>query len=301
MKDCIIFDTHSDTMSELLNRGARLSENDMHIDMKRLSEYKSYTQVFAAFIDPEYKDCAMERACEIIDNFYRETAENGITVCKSYTDWKNAKTSVKAFLSLEGGEPIETLGDVDKLYKMGVRMIALTWNYKNKIACGVCEKEDTGLSQFGKSVIREMNRLGIIPDVSHLSPKSFWDVAEVSKRPIIASHSCSKAVHDHIRNLTDEQFCKIRDMRGVVGINFYPDFLGGDIADIARHIDRFMSLGGEDNIGLGSDFDGVERLPDGIGGVQDMDKIIKSLPYGTEVREKIAYRNFMRLFKEYDC
>ena len=108
-------------------------------------------------------------------------------------------------------------------------------------------------------------------------------------------------MHDHIRNLTDEQFVKIKEMRGVVGINFYPEFLGEDISDIARHIDRFLSLGGEDNIGLGSDFDGVERLPCGICGVQDMDKVIKSLPYETDLREKIAYRNFLRLFKEYNC
>lgn len=301
MKDYIIFDTHSDTMSELLNRGERLAENNMQIDMKRLSEYKSYTQVFAAFIDPEYKDNAMERAREIIDNFYRETKENGISVCKNYSDWENANTPVKAFLSLEGGEPIKTLDDLETLYNLGVRMIALTWNFKNQLACGVCVNEDTGLTEFGKKVVRKMNCMGIIPDVSHLSPKSFWDVAQISNRPIIASHSCSEAVHDHIRNLTDEQFVKIKEMRGVVGINFYPEFLGEDISDIARHIDRFLSLGGEDNIGLGSDFDGVERLPRGICGVQDMDKVIKSLPYETDLREKIAYRNFLRLFKEYNC
>ena len=301
MKDFIIFDTHSDTMSELLNQNKRLSENDMHIDMKRLSEYKSYTQVFAAFIDPEYKDCAMERAEQVIGCFYRETEANGITVCKSYSDWERAKAPVKAFLSLEGGEPIGSIEDLHKLYGLGVRMIALTWNFRNRLACGVCEEEDTGLTDFGRSIVREMDRLGIILDVSHLSPKSFWDAAEIWDKPLCASHSCSKTVHDHVRNLTDEQFLKIKESRGVVGINFYPDFLGGDIGDIKRHIDRFLQLGGEDNIGLGSDFDGVERLPAGVNGVQDMDKVIMSLPYETKLREKIAYRNFLRLFKEYDC
>lgn len=301
MSDCIIFDAHCDTISELLNQNKRLCKNDMHIDMERLSNYRSYTQVFAAFIDPVYKEIAMQRAEEIINNFYRETKENNITVCKSFSDWENAKTPVKAFLSLEGGDPIESIEDLHKLYRLGVRMIAPTWNFSSKIACGICEKTDTGLSEFGKATVAEMNRLGIIIDVSHLSPKSFEDIAKISRKPLCASHSCSKSLNGHIRNLTDEQFLKIKESDGVVGINFYPRFLGEDMSDIVHHINHFLSLGGEDNIGLGSDFDGVERLPCGIAGVQDMEKIIKSLPYSTEIREKIAFRSFIRLIKAYSC
>lgn len=297
----IIFDAHCDTISELLNRNKSLKENDMHIDAKRLSAYESYTQVFAAFIDPEYKDCAMERAKAIIAKFYDEMQENGITVCKNFTDRQNAKTPVKAFLSLEGGEPIESISDLHELYDLGVRMIAPTWNFKNKIACGVCEEQDTGLTEFGKSVIAEMNRLGIILDVSHLSPKSFYDAAEISEKPLCASHSCAKALNGHKRNLTDEQFSIIKKSGGVVGVNFYPLFAGDDISDIVHHIDYFISLGGEDNIGLGSDFDGVECLPTGLNGVQDMEKLIKMLPYSTEIREKIAYKNFIRLIEVHNC
>lgn len=296
-----IFDAHADTISELINRGKGLLENDLHIDTKRLLAYASYTQVFAAFIAPEYKENAMQRALEIINRFYEETEDKRVTVCKSYADWENAKTPVKAFLSLEGGEPIKQLSDVQKLYELGIRMIAPTWNFKNDIACGVMENEDTGLTTFGKAVICEMNRLGIIIDASHLSEKSFWDVYKITKRPICASHSNSKSVKNHPRNLTDEQFLAIVKTRGCVGINFYPPFLGDDISDIVRHTDRFLSLGGEDNIGLGSDFDGVDCLPCGISGVGDMEKIIKLLPYSTEIREKIAFRNFLRVVKEHNC
>ncbi|MBQ7985736.1 MAG: membrane dipeptidase, partial [Clostridia bacterium] len=227
--------------------------------------------------------------------------KNKITICKSYDEIINNKDRVKAILSLEGGEPIETLSDLDYIKSRGVLMVAPTWNYKNQLGCGVLEKEDTGLTEFGKKAVRRMNDLGILIDVSHLSEKSFWDVTEISTKPICASHSDSKAVKDNPRNLTDAQFCKIRDMNGCVGINFYPPFLGDDIKCVIDHIDRFLSLGGEDNIGIGSDFDGVDRLPDGISGCQDMEKVIKMLPYSEKIRKKIAFENFLRVLSAQNC
>lgn len=296
-----IFDGHCDTISELLDQGKQLSENDLHIDMTRLLKYDSYTQIFAAFIAPEYANCAMERAENIINKFYSEMQINNITICKNYDDWENAKTAYKAFLSLEGGEPIRSISDLHKLHKMGVSMIALTWNYKNCLACGIMEEYDTGLTSLGRDVVKEMNRLGIIIDVSHLSEKSFWDVCSISKMPVCASHSNLRSVKNHPRNLTDEQFVQIIKTGGVAGVNFYPPFLGDDVKDIARHIDRFLALGGEDNIGLGSDFDGVDCLPQGVSGVHDMGHIIKMLPYTTKIREKIAFRNFLRVIKAHNC
>lgn len=296
-----LFDAHADTISELINQGKNFKSNDLHIDAKRLAEYTSYTQIFAAFIAPEFKDCAMGRAKSIIKKFYDEAEKNNLTVCKSFQDWENAKTKLKVFLSLEGGEPIKSLADLHHLYKLGVRMIALTWNFKNDIACGVLEETDTGLTEFGKTVICEMNKLGIIIDISHLSEKSFWDVCKNSKKPVCASHSNLKSVKDNPRNLTDEQFAEIIKCKGVIGINFYPPFFGDDISEIVRHTDKCIALGGEDNVGLGSDFDGVGRLPFGICGVQDMEKVVKMLPYSTEIREKIAFRNFLRVIKAHNC
>lgn len=296
-----LFDAHSDTASELLEKREGFRRNNLHIDMARLEKYDSYTGFFAAFISPDYYDKPMERAEKIIENFKKEADESCVTICKSYKDWENAKTRVKAFLSLEGGEPIESINDLKRLYKMGIRMIAPTWNFRNKIACGAGEETDTGLTDFGRSVILEMDRMGIILDVSHLSEKSFWQVAECTKGPICASHSNSRAVKNHKRNLTDAQFLKIKETGGVCGINLYPPFLGDSIECVAVHIGHFLSLGGEDNIGLGCDFDGVDMLPEGICGVQDMDKVIKSLPYTTEIKEKIAYKNFIRVIKAHNC
>ena len=296
-----IFDAHADTISEILDHNKKLEENDLHIDLKRMSTYEEYTQVFAVFISPEYKNHGMDRACALIKKAQTEMLSCGISLCKSYSDWKTANSRVKAFLSLEGGEPIENVSDVEKLFRLGIRIIAPTWNFQNKIACGAMEEKDTGLSTFGRQVIGEMERLGIICDVSHLSEKSFWDIAAISKKPLIASHSDSFSVKKHRRNLTDRQFVAIKDTGGCVGINFYPPFLGDKIEDAILHIDRFLSLGGEDNIGLGSDFDGVDALPLGMAGCQDMEGFIKMLPYSTKIREKIAYKNFLRVLKAHNC
>ena len=290
-----IFDCHCDTASEMLDKNQALFENSLHIDLKRLEKYDSFTQVFAVFIAPEYADCAMDRAEKIVMNFKKEAQNNSITICTCRDDFENAKTRVKAFLSLEGGEPIQSVSDLVRLHEMGIKMIAPTWNFANQLASGV-ESEDTGLTDFGREIIAKMGQLGIIPDVSHLSERAFWDVAAIAKGPVCASHSNLKSVVAHKRNLTDEQFLAIKKSGGVCGINLYPPFFGEDIACLKAHIDAFLALGGEDNIGLGCDFDGVDRLPRGISGVESMEAVIKNLPYSAELKEKLAFRNFLRIF-----
>jgi len=271
----------------------------LHIDLERLTKNEAI-QVFATFISPEYKDDGMTRVNAVISNFLNEAEKNNFPICKNAEDIKKTKYSF-GILSLEGGEPIRELEDIDYLKSLGILMIAPTWNYKNKLACGVLERKDTGLTDFGKKAVLRMNKLGVLIDVSHLSEKSFWDICKISKKPICASHSNSKTIKDNPRNLTDEQFVKIRDMNGCVGINFYPPFLGDSIHSIIDHINHFLSLGGENNIGIGSDFDGVDSLPLGISGCQDMERIIKSLPYSTKIREKIAYKNFLRVLEAQNC
>ena len=295
----IFFDAHADTPTRLLDENKSLFKNDLHIDLNRLIKNECM-QVFATFISPEYKNNAMERVNSVVANFLKEAEKNEFAICKTHKDIEIAKGPC-GILSLEGGEPIENLEDIEYLKSLGILMIAPTWNYKNQLGCGVLEKEDTGLTDFGKKAIKKMNELGILIDVSHLSEKSFWDVCKISQKPICASHSNSKTIKDNLRNLTDEQFIKIRDMKGCVGINFYPPFLGDNIECIIDHINHFLSLGGEDNIGMGSDFDGVDSLPKGMEGYQDMEKVMKMLPYSTDIREKIAYKNFKRVILSQNC
>lgn len=295
----IIFDAHADTPTRLLDENKSLFRNDFHIDYERLKKNESI-QVFATFISPEYKDKAMERLDTVVSNFLREAYESGLKICKTQEEMKKTKYPY-GILSLEGGEPIENLNDIDYLKNLGILMIAPTWNYNNKLACGILDNEDTGLTEFGKKAVKRMNDQGILIDVSHLSEKSFWDVCKISRKPICASHSNSKSVKDNPRNLTDNQFIKIRDMNGCVGINFYPPFLGDSIECAVDHINYFLSLGGENNIGLGSDFDGVDSLPYGVAGCQDMAKVIKMLPYSLDLREKIANKNFMRVILSQNC
>lgn len=286
-----VFDTHCDTLCSVLDGGKSINSNDCHVDIERMKEYENYTQVFACFIDPIYRDSAVERTLKLIDTYHQST--------------KNFPENVHAMLSIEGGEGITSLAMLRNYYRLGVKIVALTWNFSNHIASGAFEKDNKrGLTDFGKTVVKEMNNLGMFIDVSHLNRKSFYDIASISQMPIIATHSCSDSVCSHVRNITDDQFRIIRESGGCVGINFYPDFLTEErecsAQDIVRHINHFMELGGEDNIGIGADFDGVDKLPNGISGVEDMYKVfdrLKKEGYTDMQIEKISHKNFERVLE----
>lgn len=308
----IFVDAHCDTITKIMEKGEGLFCNTCHIDIKRLKNFKNVIQFFAAFIDPEPQDeCAMKKAVKIIDKLNMEIALNNkdILLCKNYKDVKNALDSQKigAILSIEGGDAL--LGELSALrifYLLGVRSICLTWNHKNEIADGIADSElGRGLTDFGKSVIREMNRLGMLVDLSHISEKGFWDVMEVCSSPLMVSHSNSKALCSHRRNLTDNQILAIAQNRGVIGVNFYPAFLRDEgmatIKDIIKHIEYISSLAGIENVGIGADFDGVESLPNNINGIENVCQIFNELAklnYSDTFIRKIAGENFLRLIKE---
>ena len=287
-----IFDAHCDTLCKMTDEGADFHENNCEVDLKRMREYKSYTQVMACFVAPEYKATARRRTMELIDTYHKAV------------DNADLRT-VKTILSIEGGEGITTIDDLEKYHALGVRMAALTWNKSNHIAGGAHERDEKrGLTEFGREIVKRMNELRIFVDVSHLNDRSFYDVAEISDMPVVASHSDSRAVCSHVRNLTDDMFKIIVNTNGCAGINLYPMFLTKThhavIDDIVRHIEHFMSLGGENHIGIGADFDGVDsHLPDGISGCHDLYKLfdrLLQLGYTEEQVEKISHKNFERLF-----
>ncbi|WP_027627912.1 dipeptidase [Ruminiclostridium cellobioparum] len=307
----LIVDAHCDTITTIMKCGEGLRKNNCHIDISRLKNYDSYVQFFAAFISPEHaKMGALKRTLSIIDRLYQEIEDNkqDIMLCCNYNDMEDAFAGRKiaAVLTIEGGEALEgSLASLRMLYKMGVRGMTLTWNYRNQIADGVIDGiSGGGLTPFGREVIPEMNRLGMLVDVSHISEAGFWDVINLTAAPIIASHSNSKKLCSHPRNLTDEQLLALKKNGGVTGLNLYPLFLndGGkaSIKDALSHIEYIVALTGEDTLGLGSDFDGIESTPEGLEGVQCYSNLLNELlklNYSEGLVKKIAGENFIRVIK----
>ncbi len=296
-------DAHCDTISRILDAGQDLYENDGHVDYRRLKRQVSQIQFYAAWIDPKYEPGGcLTRCLDIIDKFYIECEKNQIPVITKPQDVDGGG----AVLSVEGGSALcGRLSALRMLHKLGVRALTLTWNGRNALGDGVGEGASAGgLSTFGKSVVAEMNRLGMLVDVSHLSEKGFWDVAQASDAAFIASHSNAKRICAHQRNLTDEQIGEIVRRSGFIGINLCSDFLregGASIDDILRHIEHMLSLGGRETVGFGADFDGVDDLPNGVGGVEDMGKIADALlhnNYDEGLVRQIMFGNLHRALKQ---
>lgn len=304
-----VFDAHCDTVARLVDFGGELRENSYHLDFSRIQKSGRYIQVFAAFVDKkEINKTPKARAIELINKYHEELKKNTDIAmhCANAAEIDNAlsQNKIAALLSVEGGEAIEgSLAKLYMLYRLGVRIMTLTWNYSNEICDGIGETRGGGLTEFGKATVKEMNRLGMLIDVSHISVKGFWDVMELSNQPIVATHSNAKELCENPRNLDDEQIKAIFSIDGCVGINFYPPFVSGErctVEEIVNHIEYLLELGGENNIGFGSDFDGIGSLPDGFCGVEDMGKIIEEMlrrGFKEELIEKITHENFLRVIK----
>jgi len=237
--------------------------------------FQRYFQVFALYIP---SILSINEAYTHAKNLYSVYKEE---VCRYMPQIGNS-LSFKimdrgSILSIENAHCfINDEDSVSEFYEMGVRIISLTHNEDNRYACGCKTKNDIGLTQLGKRLIKQLLKRGIIIDVSHLSFKSFWDIIDNIDKGLMATHSCSYTIKNHERNLTDDMFREIKMRNGFVGLNIYPEFIGGDrcgIDNIINHIEHFLNLGGENTIGLGCDFDGVDKLPEGITGINDISKL----------------------------
>jgi membrane dipeptidase len=310
----IVVDGHIDTLLELVNgRVFGLGEENTvtHVDFPRLQKGGVNVQFFAAFIEPAYKpERALKRTLQMISQFHREIEKNSdqIMLVTKYDDISKSTKSGKiaALLSIEGGEALAgDLGVLACLYRLGVRAIGLTWNERNDIADGVGEKfANSGLTSFGIEVVKEMNHLGMMIDVSHINEHGFWDVLEHTTKPIIASHSNAFTQCAHVRNLKDDQIVALARNGGVMGMNFAPPFIDRERATIGRlvdHIDHIVQLVGVDYVGLGSDFDGIPATPEGLDDVTCLPAITQALldrRYSEPDIHKILGGNFLRVMKE---
>lgn len=311
-----ICDCHCDTLTELYNKNASLYENGQHFDIKRQVALGGGLQFCAIYVPTEvfrYQGGLRYTLC-LLDKYNQEIKklhENGIDVLQVHTaeDAGNVlKHKAATLLAIEEGGAIDgSLEALRCLYELGVRAMTLTWSNRNDIADGINEEATgSGLTLFGKQVVAEMNRLGMLVDVSHISTAGFWSVIETSTKPIIATHSNAKSLCSHPRNLNDEQIKALAQNGGLAGITFAGQFLEEDwhnacIESVYKHIDYMLNLiGNDDHIGFGSDFDGISHPPYNIQGVQDYKPLIEYLSkyYSDETINKITHQNVINLLQK---
>lgn len=311
-----ICDCHCDTLTELYNKNASLYENEQHFDIKRQIALGGGLQFCAIYVPTEvfrYQGGLRYTLC-LLDKYNQEIKklhENGIDVLQVRTaeDADNVlKHKAATLLAIEEGGAIDgSLEALRCLYELGVRTMTLTWSNRNDIADGINEEATgSGLTLFGKQVVAEMNRLGMLVDVSHISTAGFWSVIETSTKPIIATHSNAKSLCSHPRNLNDEQIKALAQNGGLAGITFAGQFLEEDwrnacIESVYKHIDYILNLiGNDDHIGFGSDFDGISHPPYNIQGVQDYKPLIEYLSkyYSDETINKITHQNVINLLQK---
>lgn len=311
-----ICDCHCDTLTELYNKNASLYKNEQHFDIKRQIALGGGLQFCAIYVPTEvfrYQGGLRYTLC-LLDKYNQEIKklhENGIDVLQVRTaeDAGNVlKHKAATLLAIEEGGAIDgSLEALRCLYELGVRAMTLTWSNRNDIADGINEEATgSGLTLFGKQVVAEMNRLGMLVDVSHISTAGFWSVIETSTKPIIATHSNAKSLCSHPRNLNDEQIKALAQNGGLAGITFAGQFLEEDwrnacIESVYKHIDYMLNLiGNDDHIGFGSDFDGISHSPYNIQGVQDYKPLIEYLSkyYSDETINKITHQNVINLLQK---
>ncbi|MFD0828311.1 dipeptidase [Neobacillus sp. M.A.Huq-85] len=266
-----IIDLHCDALLKLSEGKGRLRFADapeLETNKARLHKGKVKVQCFAIFIEPEIpSDQKFQEALQQIDYFYKEVIGKNpdMVQIRDWSDFDNLKLGqIGAMLTLEGVDAIgNDLAKLNILYQLGVRSVGLTWNNANLAADGAGEPRGAGLTHFGKKIVNFHNDHKILTDVSHLCDQAFWDVMEIAKYPI-ASHSNSRALCNHRRNLTDEMAVDMFKKDGLIHVVYNPPFVKEEgeatIADLIKHIDHFCSLGGVKQIGLGSDFDGISEF-----------------------------------------
>lgn len=318
-------DMHCDTlMRAYMNKQQDVYElPENMLDVKRLQEGGASAQFFAIFMLPESMREELQEAfpkdwdyIEALLSIYNKTiTEHGESIgqcidLNTYLD--NKRTGkVNAILSMEDGRAVAgKMKNLKRLRMVGVRMMAPLWNYEN--CFGYPNSNDRtimskGLTCFGKEAIEEMEHLGILVDVSHLSDGGFWDVVKLSKKPVMASHSNCRALAPHRRNLTDDMIRALANKGGVMGLNFYGPFLNEDtscmkscIQGMLAHLKYMIKVGGSDLPAIGSDFDGMNGefdIPD-CSKMQLLFEAMERNGFTEEQIERIAYKNVERIIKE---
>ena len=309
-----LFDLHCDTALRMYTAGQALGSGSCHVSLDRAAGYGHYAQVMAVFSPSTLDDEAAYRQFHHdADNLLREAdAERArAMLCRTSDDLHTAWDAGRAalFLAVEDARLLSgRLDRLDVLAARGVKFLTLNWSGTTCI--GGAHNTSDGLTPFGREVVMRCFALGIVPDLSHASDAVTDEVigmARAAGKPVIATHSNARSVRDHKRNLTDAQFCAIRDLGGIVGISLCREHLSadGEVCDAAaviRHIEHYLSLGGEKTVCFGCDLDGTD-LPDGFAGIGDLHKIADGLTergHSDDLIADICFGNAVR-FVEKNC
>ena len=340
--DPIVFDGHNDTLLSLTrpDRGGGRSffqrSEVGHIDLPRAREGGFGGGLFAVYIPPESASeggapslaaaqgpielgYALRTAMSMVALLFRLEAqsEGWAKVARTVGDIEAALEAgvLATVLHFEGGEAIDPeLDALEVFYRAGLRSLGITWSRANAFGHGVplafpgSPDAGPGLTEAGKALVRGCNRLGIMLDLSHLNERGFWDVAELTDAPLVATHSCAHALCPSPRNLTDRQLDAIAESGGVVGVNFYVAFLRADgqrdtstpVAEIARHVDYMTQRMGIEHVALGSDFDGC-TISDELRDVAGLPKVmaeLRRMGYDDAALGQIAHGNWFRVLRE---
>ena len=350
----ISVDSHCDTPSQIYRlRDVTTEEDHAHVDFPKMLRGGVDGAFFSLYTSPaktgdEATGYALELIAGVYDAIERSGGKATLTTSSAQYYENHSKGVVSVFLGMENGSPIrESLPLLRMFHRLGVRYVTLTHNGDNAIGDSCAgNRLWHGLSPFGREAVREMNRLGIMVDVSHGSDETFWDCISVSKAPVIASHSGCRSLCNHRRNLTDEMIRALGEKGGYIGIPLYPGFLsdsfnrdplasalvdevdrieepfikepwredlrrqwyGGQdrlsqlrrpgVKEIVDHIGHAISLAGAEHVGIGSDFDGISVLPDGISSIEDVSAIFDEMRrrgYSEETIEGVSGRNLLRV------
>lgn len=292
----LICDTHADTLWTTVDPDRKPGlPCDVTIEhLTRTDDIR--VQALAMYIPPEGMNVSpnfVERELAAFEQFKRDGWHQITDIAQAVPGKANA------LLTIEGCEAFDGDPDnVDRLADLGVRMGALTWNTPNGLCTPACVSDEGGITPLGWTIVGRMRDRHMAVDVSHMNMAGFYDLLD-GNQPPMASHSCVRALCDHSRNLTDDQLKQLFQAGGFVGVNFYPGFLSEDNkADVDRVIDHLAymcDLGGEDHIGFGSDFDGIEARPAGLQNAGEIPNLIAGLRrrgFGEALTEKIAGLNF---------
>ena len=280
------FDLHCDTATCLYDGGEDFENTDRCVNAADAAVFEKYYQVFAFWFDDKIKIRGFDYLKNALEYF------NGI----------KDKIPAVPVLSVEGGHSIE--GNLDNIYFLkenGFKLFGLSWNGENELASGNASDPKKGLKSLGKEAVKLLEKFEIVPDISHLSDAGVYDVFDIAQGKIVASHSCCRSVFDSMRNITDEMITEIINRQGLIGLNLYPAALSDSpkAEDLLFHAEKILSLGGEDVLALGCDWDGTS-LPQGITGLRSLENIFGmfSDEFSEHTAEKIFFDNAYGFFAE---